>query len=701
MSARTRLAGWMMKRATNLAAVDLKSFFAAMLGSGGVQESLGGPEDAFRLIGTVYRCTITIAEQAAVGISLIDAKGQPVENKEARAWLDMPYPGMDYQQWLKRVIGQLVVTGGSRLLQVDPMNNIALMPVSLNECTVDGDANRFPPVGFWYLGNRYAPDRVISIQGPDPTQINDATGSVEAAALSLDAGFYARKHAASTIKGGAFLGAVMKYAREFPNEDAFKKFMAGWQESLRRAKQDGSFPLLQAGNDFTIEKLGLSFVDLALPAMIAGSDKEVAKAMGVPPAYLGEDSNSLANFEQQRRIFLETKLEGTWKTIESALNVGMQTRLPGFRAKFNRLECPIAQEVRQERGAKMAAQVHITLTPNDWRREMGLPAWPAEVGDVVARPVIEDRLPVPPPPAEGAPSRATRDIAEGFRAFAAAMAPKPVPAPAKTRLGRSEAERKAHGVAFDLLLGDYRADGKATRGLMGKYGREFDKLHGALKSALRDAAKTHWESEKRVPYDREMFDKNALALRMRLLPAVWRDGQVMGDKQVAAASGRAIRADRSALTEAAMRKLRERAERWTAETGDVTFTAIDETLQTAVNDGYTLQQVMDAIDGLDELGPVRAERISRTEVIGSLNGGAVESYGQSGEVESKEWLAVLDDRTRDAHVTADGQIVGLEESFDVDGERLAYPGDPDGDPGNIINCRCTVLPVLSKAGEEE
>lgn len=149
-----------------------------------------------------------------------------------------------------------------------------------------------------------------------------------------------------------------------------------------------------------------------------------------------------------------------------------------------------------------------------------------------------------------------------------------------------------------------------------------------------------------------------------------------------------------------MRLLRERAERWTAETGDVTFTAIDGMMAEAVKDGYTLQQVMDAIEGLAELSPIRAERIARTEIVGSLNGGTIDSYRQSGEVDRKEWLATQDDRVRDGHLEADEQMVDLDAPFLVvnakgELESLAYPGDPSGSPGNIINCRCTVLPVLS------
>lgn len=54
----------------------------------------------------------------------------------------------------------------------------------------------------------------------------------------------------------------------------------------------------------------------------------------------------------------------------------------------------------------------------------------------------------------------------------------------------------------------------------------------------------------------------------------------------------------------------------------------------------------------------------------------------------KTWTSVGDEKVRDAHADADGQEVESSESFDVGGESLDYPGDPNGSPGNVINCRC-------------
>lgn len=91
-----------------------------------------------------------------------------------------------------------------------------------------------------------------------------------------------------------------------------------------------------------------------------------------------------------------------------------------------------------------------------------------------------------------------------------------------------------------------------------------------------------------------------------------------------------------------------------------------------------------------------AETIARTETLSSSNAGTLFGYEQTGIIQKKEWLATMDGKTRGAHMTADGQTVGIAEAFTVDGEQLQYPGDPSGSASNIINCRCTILPVISE-----
>ena len=91
----------------------------------------------------------------------------------------------------------------------------------------------------------------------------------------------------------------------------------------------------------------------------------------------------------------------------------------------------------------------------------------------------------------------------------------------------------------------------------------------------------------------------------------------------------------------------------------------------------------------------RARTIARTETHNAatyaMQETAEDIEEKNGFQMTREWVAVEDERTREAHSEADGQEVGLDEPFEVDGEELDRPGDENGSPENIINCRCTLI----------
>lgn len=101
-----------------------------------------------------------------------------------------------------------------------------------------------------------------------------------------------------------------------------------------------------------------------------------------------------------------------------------------------------------------------------------------------------------------------------------------------------------------------------------------------------------------------------------------------------------------------------------------------------------------------EMSDWQLKRISRTEVHSSYNESKLETMIRAESVEGKQWVASGLDNMRDTHGEADGQIVLVDEPFIVDGEELMYPGDPNGSPENVINCACTMIPVLRKREED-
>lgn len=99
-----------------------------------------------------------------------------------------------------------------------------------------------------------------------------------------------------------------------------------------------------------------------------------------------------------------------------------------------------------------------------------------------------------------------------------------------------------------------------------------------------------------------------------------------------------------------------------------------------------------------ERWPHRAVTVARTEVMAAVNAGAYAGAVRDAERRGdpapfKLWLATEDKRTRPTHVEADGQRTLLTSPFIVGGAQLQFPGDPRGPAQEVINCRCTFLPV--------
>lgn len=89
-----------------------------------------------------------------------------------------------------------------------------------------------------------------------------------------------------------------------------------------------------------------------------------------------------------------------------------------------------------------------------------------------------------------------------------------------------------------------------------------------------------------------------------------------------------------------------------------------------------------------------AIRTARTAVTGAQNAGRMDSYAAAEKMGiklKKEWLATLDARTRHSHAMLDGEQVEQDKKFS---NGCRFPGDPQGPPWEIYNCRCTLIAAV-------
>ena len=103
----------------------------------------------------------------------------------------------------------------------------------------------------------------------------------------------------------------------------------------------------------------------------------------------------------------------------------------------------------------------------------------------------------------------------------------------------------------------------------------------------------------------------------------------------------------------------------------------------------------------------QALRIARTETTAAANYAATIAGDSSVYVMEKVWISAQDNRVRRRpedkydHVDMHNITVDPGTTFNVQGDKLRFPGDPKGKPSNVIQCRCTVAitPKRDKNGD--
>lgn len=108
--------------------------------------------------------------------------------------------------------------------------------------------------------------------------------------------------------------------------------------------------------------------------------------------------------------------------------------------------------------------------------------------------------------------------------------------------------------------------------------------------------------------------------------------------------------------------------------------------------GKSIPDISKSLRNVTDMNRKASIRNARTMMTGAQNGGRMDAYARADSLGikiQKEWMATLDSRTRDSHQEMDGKRVDWKKPFE---NGLMYPGDPSGDPSEVYNCRCTMVP---------
>lgn len=122
-------------------------------------------------------------------------------------------------------------------------------------------------------------------------------------------------------------------------------------------------------------------------------------------------------------------------------------------------------------------------------------------------------------------------------------------------------------------------------------------------------------------------------------------------------------------------------------------------INSAVTQGILQGEAIDKIAQrlaatVTDMSHTSAIRNARTMTTSAQNGGRIDSYKRAEGMGIKilqQWMATLDSRTRHEHRQLDGQKRKVGEPFEVEGEKIFFPGDPAAEPYLSYNCRCTLI----------
>jgi len=133
----------------------------------------------------------------------------------------------------------------------------------------------------------------------------------------------------------------------------------------------------------------------------------------------------------------------------------------------------------------------------------------------------------------------------------------------------------------------------------------------------------------------------------------------------------------------------------------ITRDRVAQQLTEGLDKGESLAQLTDRVADTFDASRGRALTIARTQTAGAINTGRHESFRHA-TVAGKSWITSGDDHVRDSHKAAGATYakpIPLDQPFIVDGEALAYPGDPSGSAKNIANCRCLEIAAAIEDGK--
>lgn len=514
----------------------------------------------------------------------------------------------------------------------------------------------------------------------NPEQDLWGLSDLEALATTLSTDREAQLTNLHFMKNGASPGYLLTGQMAITPEQG-KKIRDQWQLNQAGSENAGRVIVL-GGQEWKLEQLGMSLRDAQFSELRNMSRAETLAVMGVPPVILGLETANYATAKEQTTNFWTTTVQPRLSHLASAINESAEKF--GYDADAIYVDFDLSEVAALQPDYLVLAQTgQVLLSSKQWTQD--------EVRERLydMEPMKEEDQPEAPAEEEGPPAPPFTLLREEAEAEAQAASLPRLLVP-----GRKASEaRKAEARRGIWVKGqDTQAGGRVRIGreIVQVYRELTDEVLANIGGERKSHRKATVPEVETLLFD--LDDAGQLILR-RLGEIEWNEYLAYAESVVDLFN---LGIDFDATSAS--------AQEWFA-ARELQIVTIPETYHEELrsqillgyDEGETMAQIADRVEAFygeaygryDRYG---AERIAITETNSAYNAATVEAERQAG-VEKHEWLhSYASAQPRPEHMATDGVVVALGEVFEPAG--LAYPGDPDGEPEQTINCKCSLAPVV-------
>lgn len=122
------------------------------------------------------------------------------------------------------------------------------------------------------------------------------------------------------------------------------------------------------------------------------------------------------------------------------------------------------------------------------------------------------------------------------------------------------------------------------------------------------------------------------------------------------------------------------------------YSKISETLKEGAVKGETTDELAARVRQEFNTTRTRADLIARTETASAYQASSAESMKSAGYTH-KQWVTYHDDKVRPSHIAFEEKgVIPMDDEF---APGLKFPCDPEGEAGEVINCRCYLKPEVA------